>query len=382
MLLLQLLYFLPVVAQERRDSLRKHMEEPNINAYDYLILKRKGAEKFGHGIVKENLFYSFATGVGYLIGSGQEVKEAFGPQASFRVGNWFTPVIGARIGADYGMWVRDGRKINLVGVGADYLINFSAFAARYDRNRFFEMVGVLGVSYQATIEKGLKTTHTYGIRAGLQGKFNVSPAFNLFIEPGIGIYPDKVDNAVSWRKMDLAGSVLIGFAYKPAGSAQSVLLKNGFASVAVGMGSTGSTLMNTEMALGKWLDMVSGVRLSAGSSTAFLSKEQNSRKKFNISLNADYLCNLSNLFADQKRKDRVFNLLFVAGVGSYFPESTETAIEINGRFGVQGEINLTPHTALWLEPRVNLYQDKTFRVDLNKSLKASVGLMVGATCKF
>lgn len=374
-------------AEQQKDSARAVQY---IKASDYLIPHRQGAEKFSSRKGVEHLFFSVGAGMGHLMdmGSGQ---SANGAVASFYVGNWINPVIGIRSGFDYGMWrFPGGVKSNLTGISADYLVNISAFAARYNPHRLFELVGSLGVGYRALFMKERTAIHTYGLRAGVQAKFNVSPAFNLFIEPQWMLYPDRVDNAYSWRKFDLTTAVMIGITYKPSGFAESELLRNGFASLAAGTGKTEGVLFNTEFALGKWLNDVSGVRISAGSSTSFLKRVEEgsmhdtrpSSKDFNISLNADYLCNLSNLFA-KERHDRLFSLLFVAGVGSYFPGSDANAkIVINGRFGFQGNVRLSKHYSAWVEPRVDLYKDNTERKDMQYPIRASVGLMLGTSYTF
>lgn len=373
--------------QQTKDTV---VERQYIRASDFLIPRRQGAEKFTSRNGVEHLFFSAGSGVGYLLdmGSGRTVGGAI---ASLYAGNWITPVIGIRGGFDYGMWrLPGGAKTNLLGVSADYLINLSAFAARYNPRRLFEVVGSLGVGYRAALMEEGTTIHTYGLRTGLQAKFNVSSAFNLFVEPQLMLYPDRVDRTYSWRRFDLAAAVMIGITYKPSGFAESSLLRNGFASIAVGTANTGDLLFNTEMALGKWLDDVSGVRISAGSSTSFLKKVEEgsmydavlSSKDFNISLNADYLCNLSNLFA-KERHDRLFSMLFVAGIGSYFPGADASEkIVINGRFGFQGNVRLSRHYNAWLEPRVNLYRDNTERKDRQYPIRASVGLMLGVSYGF
>ena len=90
---------------------------------------------------------------------------------------------------------------------------------------------------------------------------------------------------------------MAGITYKPAGYATLTFLKGGFASLAAGTGNTGNVLFDTEFALGKWFDKFNGMRISAGSSTAFLDNEDSgSNRDFNISLNIDYLCSLTRLF--------------------------------------------------------------------------------------
>lgn len=373
---------LPVesMAQQKNDTIRR---KENINVSDFLTYKRRAADKFTSKKGTEHLFFSAAAGMSFLpdIGSGH---RAHGPKASLMVGNWLTPVIGLRASVDYAMWKDDGVKMNLVGAGVDYLINISAFAAHYNPKRLFEVVASIGGSYQATLISERSTIHSYGLRAGLQGKFNISPAFNLFIEPGISVYPDRVDGAYSWRRYDLAPSVMAGITYKPSGFSQSNLLRHGFASLGAGMGNTGDFFFNTELALGKWFgkDQVNGIRISVGSSTAFLDNEdEEADRDFNINLCADYLCNLTKLFSD--RKDRIFDLIFVGGVGSYFPGSeSSSAIVLNGRFGFQGQIRLSEHTGVWVEPRINIFKDKSYRIDLQEPIRGTAGLMIGMNYKF
>lgn len=370
-----------IQAQRKQKNDTIHRKE-NINAAEYMIPKRRAADKFTSKKGVEHLFISAGAGMTRLFDMGSGYA-GHGPKASLYVGNWITPVIGIRGGADYSMW-KGTTATNLVGASADYLVNLSAFAARYNPRRVFELVAVMGISYQATMKSGMETVHSYGLHGGMQGKFNVSPAFNLFIEPQLGIYPDRVDNRFSWRRYDLIASAMIGFTYKPSGTSESLLLRNGFASISAGTGNTGNVLVNTEFAIGKWFGKshINGIRISAGSSTAFLdSNDSEVKRDFNVNLCADYLCNLTTLFAD--RKSRIFDLLFVAGIGSFFPgEDASTPIVVNGRFGFQGQMRLSEHMGVWVEPRVNIFKDKSYRTDLQEPIRGTIGVMIGTSYKF
>lgn len=365
--------------KQKKDSTQ---QKENIKASEYMIPKRRSADKFEAGKGTEHLFISAGAGMTRLFDMGSGFA-AHGPKASLYVGNWMTPVIGFRGGMDYSMW-RGNTATNLIGGSVDYLINISAFAARYNPERLFEVIVVGGVSYQATMRTGMKTIHSYGLHGGLQGKFNITPAFNLFIEPQLAMYPDRVDNHLSWRRYDVTASAMIGITYKPAGFSQSRLLQNGFASIAAGTGNTGNVLVNSEFALGKWFgkSQINGIRISAGSSTAFLDNHDGGPdREFNVNLCADYLCNLTALVSD--RKSRVFDLLFVAGLGSYFPGArADTPIVLNGRLGFQGQIRLSQHIGVWMEPRINMYKDKSYRADLQEPIRGTLGVMIGTSYKF
>lgn len=372
---------LSVLAQRKQKNDTIHRKE-NINAAEYMIPKRRAADKFTSKTGVEHLFISAGAGMTRLFDMGSGYA-GHGPKASLYVGNWITPVIGIRGGMDYSMW-KGNTATNLVGASADYLINLSAFAARYNPKRVFELVAVMGISYQATMKSGMETVHSYGLHGGMQGKFNVSPAFNLFIEPQLGIYPDRVDNHFSWRRYDLIASAMIGFTYKPSGTSESSLLRNGFASISAGTGNTGNMLVNTEFAVGKWFGKshINGIRISAGSSTAFLdSNDSEVKRDFNVNLCADYLCNLTTLLAD--RKSRIFDLLFVGGIGSFFPgEDASTPIVVNGRIGLQGQMRLSEHMGVWAEPRINIFKDKSYRTDLQQPVRGTIGVMIGTSYKF
>ncbi len=365
--------------RQKKDTVQR---KENIKASEYMIPKRRGADKFASKKGTEHLFFSAGAGMTRLFDMGSKFA-AHGPKASLYAGNWITPVIGIRGGVDYSMW-RGDKATNLVGVSADYLINLSSFAARYNPRRVFEVVAVMGISYQATLMPRVETIHSYGLHGGLQGKFNISPAFNLFIEPQLGLYPDRLDNHFSWRRYDLVASAMVGITYKPSGFSQSWLLQNGFASISAGTGNTGNMLFNTEFALGKWFgkSRINGIRISAGSSTAFLdSDDSGADKDFNINLCADYLCNLTTLFAD--RKSRVFDLIFAGGIGSYFPGAESSVpIVVNGRIGLQGQMRLSEFMGVWIEPRINIFKDKSYRADLQEPIRGTVGVMIGTSYKF
>ena len=385
-LIVVLLMSLPlgVVAQQQTKKDKKEIPEQkvNIRASDFLIPKRKGAEKFDSKKETEHLFITIGSGVGRLLdmGSGFTVQ---GSKSLIYLGYWITPVIGVRGGLDHTLWL-GSNDINMTGVSVDYLINVSTFASRYNSKRFFELIALGGASYQSTMRRFMRPIHSYGLHGGLQGKMKISSAVNLFIEPQLAIYPDRVDNCFSWRRYDVVASVMLGVNCRFSKTNRALLLRNGFSSIAAGVGNTGNVLVNTEFALGKWFgkDNLNAIRISAGSSTAFLDNDLDGAKRdFNVNLCVDYLYNLTKLFAN--RKDRIFNVLFVGGIGSYFPGSeAHSSIVLNGRLGFQGQIRLSEHMDIWVEPRVNLFKDKSYRSDMQKPIRGALGTMIGTSYRF
>ena len=71
-----------MLAQEKNDSV-VHRDN-NIKAYDYMIPKRRGADRFESKTGTEHLFFSAGAGMTWLFDMGSGHK-AHGPKASFYV---------------------------------------------------------------------------------------------------------------------------------------------------------------------------------------------------------------------------------------------------------------------------------------------------------
>ena len=85
---------------------------------------------------------------------------------------------------------------------------------------------------------------------------------------------------------------------------------------------------------------------------------------------------------DRRRAKKIL-LIVAGGIGGYFPGAeSSSSIILNGRIGLQGEIRLSAHSGLWLEPRINIFKDRSYRADLQEPIRGTVGLMVGTTYKF
>lgn len=193
------------------------------------------------------------------------------------------------------------------------------------------------------------------------------------------------------RKSKMIGYLLIGIlagtclpAKSMAQEKDNAYIPSGFVTLGVGASNVKDILRNSELTAGKWFgkERINGVRASVGSSTAFRhNNTEGIDRDYNITAGIDYLCNLTSLLSD--RKNRIFNLIFLGGMGCYFPasESSSTVI-LNGRLGFQGQIRLSRHLGAWLEPRINLFKDKGYREDMQEPIRGEVGLMIGMSYKF
>ncbi len=371
--------------------------QAQINGLDYTLQKRRKAEKFDTKRFSDHLFVSGGVGVNMKL--SHDVSDVYaGPLASFYLGKWFTPVIGSRIGLDASyMSVNNGSKVGIVGVNWDYLMNLSAFANRYNPDRLFELVGILGVSYHNAFRHA-SYRHIWGVNGGFQGKFNLSPLVDVFIEPKLTFYGDKIDNDISWRKYDLFGSVMFGVSYKMVPLEKRITTQffrsfwdNMFLSGGIGTRVLVSKKMlsaditdwfgpSAQIAIGGWITPVSGVRLSADGGFSNWQSPVNGvhyRLK-TVGLRADYLLNFNTAFGGYNR-NRLFEVIGVAGIeGAYAKKSADKATFSPGvGLGLQGNLYLTKNLDLYIEPRISFYTNKFAGGETVSKMDALTSLSVG-----
>ena len=376
--------------------------QAQINGLDYTLQKRRKTEKFEAGRFSDHLFIS--GGIGANMKLSREISNIYvGPLASFYVGKWFTPVIGSRIGLDASyMQVNNGALGNtagIVGVNWDYLMNLSAFANRYNPDRLFELVGILGVSYHNAFRHA-SYRHVWGVNGGFQGKFNVSPLVDLFIEPKLTVYRDNIDDRSSWREYDLFGSVMLGVSYKmvPVEKRITTAFSRSFWDnlfISAGVGTRTLILRrmfpsdifsffgpSAQIAIGGWMTPVSGFRLSADGGFSDWKVPVNGvhyRLK-TIELRADYMLNFNTAFGGYNR-NRLFEVFGIAGLeGAYAKKSADKAVFAPGiGLGLQGNLRLTKDLDFYIEPRVSFYTDRFAGGETVSKMDALASLNVGIT---
>lgn len=348
-----------------------------INALDYTLQKRRKAEKFESNHIKDHLFLSGAIGAEYLKNDNSSgLSNAIGPKASLYVGTWFTPVIGMRVGVE-GAYLPTGNVSRIVSLGldADYLMNISAFAAGYNPERLFDVIAIAGVNYHSSLKTG-KIRHIPGANIGLQGKFNLSPLVDFFIEPKLSVYGDKIDYSTQWRQYNLAGSLMAGVTYKMVPDKQRASLslfgKGAFEHLFISGGIGAQMLLSrrvvdmsvknwlgpaARLSIGTWFNPVSGLRLSAegGASKWIESNYGKSRYLKTVGGSLDYLLNLNSAFGGYN-KERKFELIGVAGVDLvYGVKNGDKNIVPGIGAGLQGSLRLNRNLDLFIEPELTMY---------------------------
>ena len=172
--------------------------------------------------------------------SKRNFSDRFAPAASLYVGKWFSPIIGARLGADFlsvkgvgeGLGARpwenqvdglDKTKINYAGPGFDVMINLTNWWCGYKPNRVYNAYFYAGGALywqmakfpknDAATEFEWKDTKDklISIRAGITQEFNLSRHFALGLDLRAVAFDNRSDMN---RKTAIVCEALLSATYK------------------------------------------------------------------------------------------------------------------------------------------------------------------------
>ena len=325
-----------------------------LDRYDYK------ASHAAHDL-SDKYFLSFAYTGRWLRQSGAFAK---GYGASIMFGKWYTPLSAWRLGGDYGYYSASPRYMAL-SVSADYLFNLSAFTAGYNSDRLFEVL-LLGGVYGGVGNSERQNRFEYGVRAGVQGRFNVSSGIDLFVEPQLV----AAHIPHSYNNVDPEARLLVGLNYKlgkdvAAREDRKAPAKPSYLSFTIGPSMFSETILldryrkvstGIDFSYGRWLTAVSGVEV--GMSYDFIDSRM--PKTLNLgTLHADYMLNFNSLFdADP---DRRFHLIGSVGTGfGWSNYDSEGGIGWMAQAGLQLRWNVSSSVDLFVKPSMTLWDDKLY----------------------
>lgn len=209
----------PVSAQKKSVDLTGR-ESMGFNALDYVLQKPAENPTFTkeEGGFFKHLYISINAGAS-IIGNdfGEKVEAGF--QYGGQVGGWFTPVHGLRIGADYGRSsIHKGSEDSwFIGGRVEYMFNATTLLRGYKPNRFFDLIGCMGVEYRHIL-KNVETPNgnNYGFSAAIQMHFNVTPYLFINLEPRLAMLTGtRYDNYnYEHYRMHADASINLGLGYR------------------------------------------------------------------------------------------------------------------------------------------------------------------------
>lgn len=309
-------------AIDRNSSFRYRVEPSILFGLGYRWLsgeeRKKASERFISRGFEDNMFYELSGGwTGLKSRNGKRgIFTDRNMSAKFAVGKWFSSASALRITGSYGK-IDYGQSFIMTDL--DWVWNISSALTGFRRSDLFELDLSAGVS-------GIYVSHAKakfypGIKAGLQGTFNVTPNWGIFIQPEMHMfgrgYPSDMGKQKVLTSLHAGVRYTIGnYKYdydqnletfrNPEEKKNFVSVAGGPAKYNNGYGFGGAV----QLGFGRWFSPMSAWRVTVDAQT-FPRTNYDLR---NISLGADYILSLSSALSGYN-PDRIFD--FSGSVGVY-----------------------------------------------------------------
>ena len=306
-----------------------------------------------------------------LLGGVMMRSRSWHPNCAFALGfgKWFTPESAWRINGEYES-IRTTSNYRSLSLSADYLLSLSTLAGGFDNDRIFDLDAFVGLTGGAAHYRHNFNNLVWGPRAGLRGRFAVSRAVDIILEPQVQILsiPDYT------RRFNPEARLLAGISYK-IGRTQKEKTNtshsdNPFGDFRAFVNLSGGPMLYSEnffnssmrevsggfnASLGGWLTDVSG--LQAAFSYDCLPYNRHDKQEIKT-LSLDYLLNLTSFFTGESGHRFEISPLVGVGIGwgscrnSKSSVAVESGLRANWRLSKNIDLTLTPMVTAW-QPRIN-----------------------------
>ena len=357
-------------------------ERPNygqgFHAHRYALQRPNIAKRFEKKVLGDRLFVDFGLGVTLPFSASENSKNGFVTGVS--VGDWLTPEHGVRAGIKVGNYTYGKYDITLKGVTLDYLINLSAlttYGKTYEKKKF-EVLGIAGWDFLHR-SHGSSSSFGVGVHFGARAQYGIpNSIFQIYAEPRL-YFMDAREQALYTNNMYKSGAeMLFGLSILPyqrvipTGNQADLdndghFLNNTFVYFAGGpqallsplKGSMTNTLgARMQGGIGKWFKRGFGARLSAYAN--FLDEKGESKNR-GLGIAADAMIDLTYLNEGYAPHRRFWiNGLVGASIAVHKHEGLRKKITYGFGAGLQPNFRLTEGISFFLEPRVDVFNNKEY----------------------
>ena len=308
-------------------------------------------------------------------------------------GKWYTPESAWRINGEYESYETSSNYRSL-SLSADYLLSLTTLACGFDSERWFDLDAFVGLTGGAAHYSHKLNHLIWGPRAGLRGRFGVSPAVDIILEPQVQLLAIPEYH----RRFNPEARLLAGLSYKigrtkkerasqGSGSGMDFSEFRPFVNIAGGPMLYSESFSNTSFrdiswgftaSAGGWLTGTSGLQLSFAFDCVPRNRKENQELK---TLSLDYMLNLTNVFTGET--GRRFEVSPLIGVGMGWGSSPNSKIALALEGGIRASLRLTQDVDLTLTPTVTAWQPRINGTHDNGHHFVGVGrLPLGVTYRF
>ncbi len=153
------------------------------------------------------------------------VWDVLSPSAAIGLGKYFSPEVGARI--QFNGWesktylpiIDDTYSTKSIGVNFDALFDLTNIFSKYNPDRKFNLIGIVGVGYTGGFSHQYGPVH-YGKtrnispRVGFAADFRLSDAWKFNVEANGNLDADNFNGIVAGGKYDGRLNMLVGLTYR------------------------------------------------------------------------------------------------------------------------------------------------------------------------
>lgn len=325
-------------------------------------------------------------------------KGYYGPRVQFAFGRWFAPGYAWRITASGTAKRIRGVHFSEAMLGADYMIDCSALAFGYRKDRPVTLRtylgGAVGVDYMRHIKSSIPQTFVPEVHFGGQVAARMGSNAELFLEPQMAYkfgkrYVDKVDH--------LHPSLMLGLAYNMRNNDGSLTRKEQpkyrqFVNVGIGAGchtmtatqiSPGNRKITLETGLGygRWWNAYNGFNLAYHHSV-LQARGKGNRNVMSVQVN--YMLDLASTFSHMPADERIFQLTGSLGAGLYMGKRKDESTRFAP--GVQAALQIGARVAsnidIYLEPAAEVYPKSLFNGGSSHPADGGVRVQLGARYNF
>ncbi len=311
------------------------------------------------------------------------VGFATGHGGYLALGKWYTPLSAWRIGLDMEYYHEDIRMAT-AALSADYLFNLTAFTMQYNPNRVFDLIALCGVRGGVAYRVG-KSEAIYGLKAGLQGKFRLSPRIDFFLEPeALMTHIPQMWGSDFEPELRLLAGVNYKLGHRQEGNRRvSIERKNELSLSAAPTvfcyndKEGRSVSFGADFSYGHWFNSVSGLQLGVGYDG--IPRERETTLKV-TSAKAGYMLDLTSLL--EPMPDRKFHLVATVGAGLGWSDySGKTKMGWLGEGRMKLRWDLGPVMSCFIEPSITLWSGKIYK-PVAYNYMGVARLSAGLSCRF
>lgn len=331
----------------------------------------------------DNTFYGFNAGANLLADSGIKTpKSALGANASMYIGTWASTISGWRFMATAGAFgLKNSGHPKFATAEIDYLLNINSIINGFNPENRFNTNFIIGPAVGVTSRTSSKL-HLGGA-FGVQGVINLTDNLQFVIEPKAFVF--RQDFATSGRRLNVIGSFNLGFQYRlgrykdklvnydfSTATEDFLAANNYFLTFGAGAILRDNKLLKNQLTgrlgFGRWFSPVSAWRIVADGDVI-----QPKPSFYDITLNADYMLSLTNMFCNYN-PDRVFDLVVTAGPhGGIARYNGKLNPVIGAQSSIQAKFNLSDRIDLFVEPGLKVTYAKGFSRSLDKGMRVLAG---------